>query len=764
MIHLKRLFVLLVAVGVALFSTAVVHAQSPPGSAQSTVRFRISYGVNFFGDIDVRLFDQDKPATVSNFLVYARSDLFRNTLLQRCIPGVLLQGGEWTVTNPVVAAAFDSLTRVPTNAAIPNEFHLGTVRSNAFGTLAMWHPLGAPQAATSQWFFNLANNSTGGLTNLDLADGGFTVFGEIVAGTNVLQFFNSISENHGLLNMTNSLYQGFCHPVQLLPDGVFAFPFEALPVSFTNGFSCPFYSDLFTVQVLVLSGADTSPPRLTISSPQANISLTNQEVVVRGAVTDDGEISSVQVYWTGSNTNPIAAAITNNNWSLTLTNVPPGTNTILVEAIDDTGLRAQVIRSFFRSVRAPFALQIIGNGTVSGPTNEQMLEVARGYTLIARPMNGNLFEGWSGDFAEPRQTLNFLMGTNTSVIALFATNLFPVVKGNYQGLFFDPITVDQMSSGYFTLTLNSLGSYTARLLMNGKNLRAQGSFRADGRATNVVLRAGTNALQLQLALDLSGVTQQLTGVITNNQLSNIDLTMAWSATLQADRTSFQARTNPAPWAGQYTWVLPASPSGPNGNSVGTLSVSTRGALSLTVRLADGTVGAQKTLLSPNGQWPLYLAWPNQTAALIGWLTFDTNQPTSDVSGLVDWFKPGRSKSRYYPGGFTNETTAVGSLYVRPIAPNHVLNLTSATLNFAGGDLAADFSNQITLEDNGRVTNHSTNRLSLSIAKANGSFAGTVAPPASNRSLPVRGVVLQKTEMGAGFFLGTNVSGGVSIVP
>src|SRR6185295_1089442 len=168
---------------------------------------------------------------------------------------------------------------VPTNAPVPNEFHTGTLRSNVFGTLAMWRPPGATNAATSQWFFNLGDNSaTGGGTNLDAAEGGFTVFGQIVAGTNVLAFFNGLSEDLGLLNMTNLLYQGFCPPIQLMPDNVFAYPFEALPVSFTNGFGCPFYSDLFTVQVLVLSGSDSSPPRLSISSPAADISLTNQDV------------------------------------------------------------------------------------------------------------------------------------------------------------------------------------------------------------------------------------------------------------------------------------------------------------------------------------------------------------------------------------------------------------------------------------------------------------------------------------------------------
>ncbi|HXJ55432.1 MAG TPA: peptidylprolyl isomerase [Verrucomicrobiae bacterium] len=749
-----------------MFFALTAHAQRSPGSSQSTVRFRISYGANFFGDIDVQLFDQDKPATVSNFLAYARNDQYRNTLLQRCVPGTLLEGGEWTVTNPVAAIPLESLTRVLTNGVVPNEFHAGPVRSNLFGTLAMGKPPGATNSAVNQWFFNLGNNSDGsGATNFDTANGGYTVFGEVIAGTNVLEFFNSLSENLGLLNMTNVLYQGFCPPVQLWPDGIFAYPFEALPVAFTNGFGCPFYSDLFTVQVLVLSGPDSSPPRLTITSPAANISLTNQDVLVRGTVVDNVGVASVRIYWTGGGSSPLPATITNNNWSLTLTNVPPGTNTVLVEAIDRSGLRTQLIRSFFRSVRVPLTVQILGRGTVSGPTNQQMLEVGRGYTLSARPDKGNLFGGWDGDFPQADATLIFLMGPNTSVTAVFATNLFPGVKGSYQGLFFDPLLVEQISSGYLMLTVNSVGSYTAKLLMNGRTYRTRGSFQVDGRTTNVVLRPGTNALQLRIALDLNGATDQLTGVITNNQVTNLDLSLPWSASLQADRTTFDARTNPAPWAGLYTLGMPGDPlsaSGPGGDSVATISVTTRGTLSFNARLADGTVGAQRTLLTQNGQWPLFLAWPNEKGVLVGWLTFDLNQPTTDISGLINWFKPSQSKPRYYPDGFTNETAATGSRYIAPAIPAHVLALTNASIAFAGGDLSADFSSQVTFEDNGRVTNQSTNRLSLSIAKADGSISGSVTPPASTRSLLLRGVVLQKSNVAAGFFLGTNVSGRVSL--
>jgi peptidyl-prolyl cis-trans isomerase A (cyclophilin A) len=64
------------------------------------------------------------------------------------------------------------LDDIPTFAFVINEPELANVR----GTIAMAKLSNSPNSATSQWFFNLADN-TG---NLDEQNGGFTVFGEVV--------------------------------------------------------------------------------------------------------------------------------------------------------------------------------------------------------------------------------------------------------------------------------------------------------------------------------------------------------------------------------------------------------------------------------------------------------------------------------------------------------------------------------------------------------------------------------------------------------
>ena len=149
------------------------------------VQFRTVYG-----DIDVELFE-DKPVTTQNFIRYVQSGLYKDMFFHRLVPRFVLQGGGVYVadrhTNP-------SFFYVPTFPAITNEYLVGRRLSNLFGTIAMAKVGSDPNSATSQFFFNLTNNAA----NLDNQNGGFTVFGKALRGTNVLNRFNfpSAPTNH----------------------------------------------------------------------------------------------------------------------------------------------------------------------------------------------------------------------------------------------------------------------------------------------------------------------------------------------------------------------------------------------------------------------------------------------------------------------------------------------------------------------------------------------------------------------------------------
>jgi hypothetical protein len=96
--------------------------------------------------------------------------------------------------------------------------------------------------------------------------------------------------------------------------------------------------------------------------------------------------------------------------------------------------------------------------------------------------------------------------------------------------------------------------------------------------------------------------------------------------------------------------------------------------------------------------------------------------------------------------------------------SQVVNISTGTISFSGGNLASDFDNDITISQNNRVTNESANRLSMSFAPSTGRFNGSVTPPLGSRPIPYHGIVLQISGLGYGYFLGTNESGSVQLSP
>ena len=163
------------------------------------------------GEIDVELYDHDKPITVQNFIRYATNGLYQSEFAHRLVPGFVIQGGGYTVTNR--GTTNYSVLAIPTFPPITNEYSQGTRYSNVFGTIAMAKLGGDTNSATSQWFFNLTNN-----TFLDAPDTNnlFVVFGHVVSGTNILNTFNKFQYYNGT-QTSNLVYQGLSSPFDTLP-------------------------------------------------------------------------------------------------------------------------------------------------------------------------------------------------------------------------------------------------------------------------------------------------------------------------------------------------------------------------------------------------------------------------------------------------------------------------------------------------------------------------------------------------------------------
>jgi peptidyl-prolyl cis-trans isomerase A (cyclophilin A) len=131
------------------------------------------------GDIQVNLFDETTPATVANFLSYVNSAAYVNNIVHRVEPGFVVQAGGFQYNGQL------PLDEVPAGPPVINEPELSNLR----GTVAMAKIGGNPNSATSQWFFNLANNSA----NLDVQNSGFTVFGQVIEGMDVVDAIAAVN-------------------------------------------------------------------------------------------------------------------------------------------------------------------------------------------------------------------------------------------------------------------------------------------------------------------------------------------------------------------------------------------------------------------------------------------------------------------------------------------------------------------------------------------------------------------------------------------
>ena len=126
------------------------------------------------GNIVIELNEQAAPVTVKNFLEYVEEGFYDGTIFHRVMPGFMIQGGGFTA----------EMEQKQPRAPIKNEFKLSNVR----GTIAMAKLGSDPDSATCQFFISLTDNSR----NLDNQNGGFTVFGKVVEGMDVVDAIASV--------------------------------------------------------------------------------------------------------------------------------------------------------------------------------------------------------------------------------------------------------------------------------------------------------------------------------------------------------------------------------------------------------------------------------------------------------------------------------------------------------------------------------------------------------------------------------------------
>ena len=162
------------------FFAVMLISLSAANAQQEAVNPQVTLHTNH-GDIKMELFPKEAPATVENFLQYARDGFYDGTVFHRIISYFMIQGGGLEIIEGEDGV---ELAAKQTRDPIVNEADNGL--KNLRGTVAMARTNDV-NSATSQFFINVEMN--GSLDHTGKEDSrtwGYAVFGRVIDGMDVV--------------------------------------------------------------------------------------------------------------------------------------------------------------------------------------------------------------------------------------------------------------------------------------------------------------------------------------------------------------------------------------------------------------------------------------------------------------------------------------------------------------------------------------------------------------------------------------------------
>jgi YD repeat-containing protein len=330
------------------------------------------------------------------------------------------------------------------------------------------------------------------------------------------------------------------------------------------------------------------------------------------------------------------------------------------------------------------------------------------------------------------------------------------VAGSFTGLVKgNPPAVN--NTGTISITLNTSGEFTGKIIVGGKSYTIKGTFDENGLAT--VTPDGA-PFSITLQLDLLDDSKSITGTLNAGA----------DGTVVAHRTGFgKSAPAPANLVGRFTALFEPGSSDasiPQGTGFATLTVNPTGKLRLAGRLADGTRISQGAVLSADGDWPLFALLYKKKGFISGEMSFEA-LGTSDFSGDAAWIKPA-TKGPVQSGAFTTNVGVIGSRYTTPAKGQPVLDVANSSPNAHvttnAGNVDPSLNKPVTLTTANRVevAAGEPEKLKLSIKTKTGLMKGSFVD--DDKTHKFNGVIFQKQNRGAGFFLGTSESGGIDLTP
>lgn len=167
---LKTLFI-----GILVFCGISLYAANPVVVMKTSM-----------GDVEIELYPDKAPATVTNFLSYVDKKFYNGTIFHRVIGNFMIQGGGFT----------RGMNQKATSSPVKNE--AGNKLSNTRGTIAMARTQD-PHSATAQFFINVVDNRFLDYRSPAPEEFGYCVFGRVTKGMDVVDKIRSVETgNRGM--------------------------------------------------------------------------------------------------------------------------------------------------------------------------------------------------------------------------------------------------------------------------------------------------------------------------------------------------------------------------------------------------------------------------------------------------------------------------------------------------------------------------------------------------------------------------------------
>ena len=341
---------------------------------------------------------------------------------------------------------------------------------------------------------------------------------------------------------------------------------------------------------------------------------------------------------------------------------------------------------------------------------------------------------------------------------------------------FSGILLDENGTpiGNFSAKLTSSGNLSGSLFFNDLSItdRFRTSFDdPSGEFLPVPLSKSGYELALSLTSTTGGENKFRIG-------GNLTAFGEPDRSISADRSGFHQKNNPAPFAGSFTALLPASSEAgtPHGDGYALVKVGTDGKVRCVGALGDSTKLSVSGIVSEDHEWRLFKTLYNTKpkGSIGGVIVFQPVDQISDFNGSLSWQKNADTRKKLYPAGFLiTDQPIVGSTYAAPFPGEAILspivteNPNNATWGMGDGNVTAPKVKDLTWNGKNKVSASGLSNdesLKISATPRTGLVRGSYRNKSTDVKIAFAGVAFQKQNIIAGNFPGDAESGFFEIRP